>query len=54
MEGLAVTKNHKTLVGIMQSTMFNPSKKALGNKQVVRVLTFDIKSGKTKQFPRRD
>jgi len=50
MEGLAVTKNQKTLVGIMQSTMFNPSKKALGNSQVVRVLTFDIKSGKTKQF----
>ncbi|QQA00666.1 hypothetical protein [Treponema peruense] len=53
-EDLAVTKNRKTLIEIMQSTMFNPSKKAIGNSQVVRVLTFDIKSGKTNQFPIRD
>lgn len=50
MEGLAVTPDEKTLVGIMQSTMFNPSKKELGNKQVVRIVSFDIKSGKTKQY----
>lgn len=53
-EDLAVTKNRKTLVEIMQSTMFNSSKKAIGNSQVVRVLTFDIKSGKPNQFPIRD
>ena len=47
-EDLAVTKNRKTLVEIMQSTMFSPSKKAIGNSQVIRVLTFDIKSGKPK------
>lgn len=47
-EDLAVTKNRKILVEIMQSTMFNSSKKAIGNSQVVRVLTFDIKSGKPK------
>ena len=53
-EDLAVTKNRKILVEIMQSTMFNSSKKAIGNSQVVRVLTFDIKSGKPNQFPIRD
>ena len=53
-EDLAVTKNRKTLIEIMQSTMFNSSKKAIGNSQVVRVLTFDIKSGKPNQFPIRD
>lgn len=53
-EDLAVTKNRKILVEIMQSTMFNSSKKAIGNSQVVRVLTFDFKSGKPNQFPIRD
>lgn len=53
-EDLAVTKNRKILVEIMQSTMFNSSKKAIGNSQVIRVLTFDIKSGKPNQFPIRD
>lgn len=50
MEGLAVTKDGKTLVGIMQSTLFNPSKKEISNNQLVRIVTFDIASGKTKQY----
>ncbi len=50
MEGLAITPDEKTLVGIMQSTLFNPSKKEISNKQLVRIVTFDIKTGRTKQY----
>ncbi len=50
MEGLAVTPDGKTLVGIMQSTLFNPSKKEIKNNQLVRIVTFDIKNGSTKQY----
>lgn len=50
MEGLAITPDGSTLVGIMQSTMFNPSKKAITNKSLTRIVTFDIESGETKQY----
>ncbi len=50
MEGLAITPDGKTLVGIMQSTMFNPSKKEITNKSLTRIVTFDIKTGDTQQF----
>lgn len=47
MEGLTKTPDEKYLVGIMQSTMFNPSKKDIVNKRVVRILKFEIATGKT-------
>ncbi|KQR67464.1 esterase-like activity of phytase family protein [Pedobacter sp. Leaf176] len=50
MEGLAITPNGKTLVGIMQSPMYNPSKTAVANSTVLRILTFDIATGATKQY----
>jgi hypothetical protein len=50
MEGLAITPDGKTLVGIMQSPMYNPSKSAVSNSTVLRILTFDIASGATKQY----
>ena len=50
MEGLAITPDGKTLVGIMQSPMYNPSKSAVSNSVVLRILTFDIASGATKQY----
>lgn len=50
MEGLAITLDKKTLVGIMQSTLFNSSKEEISNKSLVRVVTFDIKIGNTKQY----
>ncbi|PKQ44805.1 esterase-like activity of phytase family protein [Confluentibacter flavum] len=50
MEGLAVTPNEKTLVGIMQSTMFNPSGGAATNRTVTRIVTFDLETGITKQY----
>jgi hypothetical protein len=50
MEGLTMTPDHKTLVGIMQSPMYNPSSADVANSLVLRVLTFDIASGKTHQY----
>ena len=50
MEGLAITPDGKTLVGMMQSPMYNPSKAATSASLVLRILTFDIASGATKQY----
>jgi len=50
MEGLAITPDGKTLVGMMQSPMYNPSKAATTNSVVLRILTFDIATGATKQY----
>ena len=50
LEDCAVTPDGTTLVGIMQSTLFNPSKKEIKNNQLVRIVTFDIKTGSTKQY----
>lgn len=50
MEGLAITPDGKTLVGMMQSPMYNPSKAAVANSVVLRILTFDIATGATKQY----
>ncbi len=47
MEGLAITPNEKTLVGIMQSTLYNP---VTIRTDLTRILTFDLTTGKTKQF----
>lgn len=50
MEGLTITPDGKTLVGIMQSPMYNPTKAAVSNSLVLRILTFDIATGATKQY----
>lgn len=50
MEGLAITPDGKTLVGIMQSPMYNPSKNLVANSTVLRILTFNIETGATKQY----
>lgn len=50
MEGLAITPDGKTLVGMMQSPMYNPSKAAVTSSVVLRILTFDIATGATKQY----
>jgi hypothetical protein len=50
MEGLAITPDGKTLVGMMQSPMYNPSKAAVAGSVVLRILTFDIATGATKQY----
>jgi hypothetical protein len=50
MEGLTITPDGKTLVGLMQSPMYNPSSSAVSGSVVLRVVTFDIASGATKQY----
>lgn len=50
MEGLAITPDGKTLVGLMQFPLFNPSSAAVANSLVTRILTFDIATGATKQY----
>jgi hypothetical protein len=50
MEGLTITPDGKTLVGLMQSPMYNPSSTAVSGSLVLRVVTFDIATGATKQY----
>lgn len=50
MEGLTTTPSNRVLVGIMQSALYNPSKQAVVNKSVTRILMFDLATGKTKQY----
>ncbi len=47
MEGLAITPNEKTLVGIMQSTLYNPTRI---RTDLTRIVSFDLRTGKTKQY----
>ncbi len=50
MEGLTITPDGKTLVGIMQFPLYNPSKDAIKNSLAIRIVTLDIASGATKQY----
>jgi len=49
MEGLTITPDQKTLVGIMQSTMYNPSS-SVKNLDITRIVTINIQSGTIKQY----
>jgi hypothetical protein len=48
MEGLAITPDQKTLVGIMQSTMDNP--KAANNSNITRIVTVNLEDGTIGQY----
>ena len=50
MEGLTLTPDGKTLVGIMQFPLYNPSSAAVSGSLVTRILNFDIATGATRQF----
>jgi len=50
MEGLCITPDGSTLVGIMQSTLYNPSKAKVVNKTLTRIITFDLSIAKTKEY----
>lgn len=50
MEGLTISPDGKELVGIMQSTLFNPGKKEVQNTRLTRMLFFDLASGATRQY----
>jgi hypothetical protein len=49
MEGLTVTPDQKTLVGIMQSTLKNPSKKVMDSK-LTRIVTINLETGDIAQY----
>jgi len=49
MEGLTITPDQKTLVGIMQSTMYNPSS-AVKDLDITRIVTVNIETGKAGQY----
>ncbi len=49
MEGLCITPDGRTLVGAMESPLDNPSKEVRKESRVVRLLFFDVASGKTRQ-----
>ena len=49
MEGLAITPDETTLVGIMQSTMDNPTK-AVRKQDITRIVTINLQTGKMSQY----
>jgi hypothetical protein len=50
MEGLCLTPDGKTLVGLMQSPLNNPSSAAVSGSVVLRVVAFDLATGATRQY----
>ena len=50
MEGLTLSPDGHTLVGIMQSTLNNPDKAQAGNRTLTRILVFDLRSGRSRQY----
>lgn len=50
MEGMCMTPDGKMLVGTIQSTMYVPTKALATNKTLTRIVTFDLATGKTKQY----
>lgn len=50
MEGLTLTPDGTTLVGLMQSPLNNPTSAAVAGSTVLRVLTFNIATGATRQY----
>ncbi|MCO7189491.1 MULTISPECIES: esterase-like activity of phytase family protein [unclassified Pseudoalteromonas] len=49
MEGLAITPDEKTLVGIMQSTLYNPSK-TVKDLDIVRIVTVNLETKAVGQY----
>lgn len=50
MEGLTITPDGRTLVGMMQSPLYNPSSAAVTGTVVLRIVTFDLATAATKQY----
>jgi len=46
MEGLAITPDGKTLVGIMQNALIQDAAEGKAQSKLLRIVTFDIKSGR--------
>jgi hypothetical protein len=49
MEGLTITPDETTLVGIMQSTIYNPSS-AVKDNDIVRIVTVNLTDGAVSQY----
>ena len=47
MEGLAITPDGKTLVGIMQAALIQDAAQGAAAKNLLRIVTIDVRSGKT-------
>jgi hypothetical protein len=50
MEGLAITPDGETLVGMMQNNLYNPSMAAVGNVNIVRIVTINLRTGARAQY----
>lgn len=50
MEGLAITPDGKTLVGIMQNALIQDAAQGGDAKNLLRLVSIDIRSGKTKEY----
>ena len=50
MEGLAITPDGKTLVGMMQNALIQDAAQGGAAKNLLRIVSIDIRSGKTKEF----
>lgn len=50
MEGLTITPDGKTLVGMMQSPLYNPTKSAVSASRTLRLVAYDLATGATKQY----
>lgn len=50
MEGLAITPDETTLVGIMQSTLYNPTKEDVVDFTLTRIVTINTETGETAQY----
>ena len=52
MEGLTITPDGKTLVGVMQSNLYNPTS-SIGSINLTRIVTINIETGATAQYLHR-
>ncbi len=50
MEGLTITPDESKIVGIMQSSLDNPSKSVRSTSKVTRIVVFDVATGTSKLF----
>jgi len=50
MEGLAITPDGKTLIGIMQNALIQDAAQGGAAKNLLRLVSIDIRSGRTKQY----
>lgn len=50
MEGLAITPDEKTLVGVMQSTLYNPSKGDVADFTLTRIVTVNLQTHEIGQY----